>query len=125
MYTEQSDDFERRMQQRLRALGTQEPRCCLSPETDWRTLELHHIEGQANGETLAVVCRNCHRKLNDAQRDHPKPETVEDVELSAFANFLLGLADLLALAVEKLREIARELIARATGQHPQSKGATP
>jgi hypothetical protein len=126
MYTDDhSDDFERREQLRLRRLGTTTPRCCLCGETDSRCLELHHIEGQANGKTLCVVCRNCHRKLSDAQRDHPKPETVEDVELNAFANFLLGLADLIALAVEKLREIARELIARATGQKPRSEGATP
>jgi hypothetical protein len=56
------DDRERRRQKRLRALGTNTPRCASCGEDDPRCLERHHIEGQAYGATLAIVCRNCHRK---------------------------------------------------------------
>jgi hypothetical protein len=115
MCTDHSDDYERRKQNRLRALGTQTPRCCLCPEDDWRCLELHHIEGQAHGETLAIVCRNCHRRLSDAQIDHPEHRDGDDPELSAIARFLLGLADMLELAVAKLREVAVTLLDRARG----------
>ena len=122
MCADHSDDYERRKQKRLRALGTQSPRCALCPETNWQCLELHHIEGRASGETQAIVCRNCHRKLSDAQLDHSQPEEIEDHELNAFGQFLLGLADMLALAVEKLREVALNLIARASGDKPISEG---
>jgi hypothetical protein len=108
------DDRERRRQKRLRALGTNTPRCALCGEDDPRCLERHHIEGQAYGSTLAVVCRNCHRKLSDTQHDHPKADDAED-GACARARFLLGLADLLELAVAKLREVARDLFAPADG----------
>ena len=78
-------DTEAREQARLQRLGTNEPRCGVCGEDDSRTLEKHHIEGRAHGETLAIVCRNCHRKLSDAQLDHPTRANVVDPELNAFA----------------------------------------
>jgi len=116
-------DREAREQARLRRLGTSNPRCCTCGETDTRCLELHHIEGQAHGETLTIVCRNCHRKGSDAQLDHPRPDEVDDTELNAFAQFLFGFADLLELAVIKIREIADALIERVSGAHPKPHGA--
>lgn len=123
MCADHSEDYERRKQRRLRALGSNDPHCCCCGHSDWQDLEAHHIEGRANGETLSIVCRHCHRKLSDAQLDHPKAESVEDAELNSFAHFLLGFADILELAVAKLREIARGLIARVSGEPSQTKGA--
>ena len=106
----QSDlDKDEREQRRLRRLGSTNPSCACCPETDSRCLELHHIAGQKNDpDTLAIICRNCHRKLSDEQLDHPPDATPEDV-LKRIAHFLFGLADMLALIVEKLREFGAEL----------------
>ena len=107
-------DPEDRRQQRLRRLGTQNPRCATCGEPDSRTLELHHIAGRKNGDDLSVVCRNCHRKLSDNQLDRASSAFTKPIsQLDAIGNFLLGLADLLLLAVDKLRECGAWLIEQA------------
>jgi hypothetical protein len=76
-------------------------------------LELHHIAGRRHGDDLAIVCRNCHRKLSDKQRDHVSPGLVESVAPPAnIGHYLLGLADLLAMIVEALRKFGAWLIAQ-------------
>lgn len=108
-------DPEDRRQQRLRKLGTQNPRCVCCGESDDRVFELHHIAGKAHGGDVSLVCANCHRKLSDQQRDHVPPgsEKAEGI-LAKIGHFLLGLADLLGLAVQALREFGRLLIESAT-----------
>jgi hypothetical protein len=69
------------------------PSCIICGENDIRCLEAHHVAGRSVDDTQAIICRNCHAKLSDTQRDHP---TVP------MARKLSGLADLLRL-------IAREL----------------
>jgi hypothetical protein len=59
---------ETRRQKAFERLGTDQPICACCGETDWRCMELHHLEGEQFGKTLVTVCRNCHRKLSDAQR---------------------------------------------------------
>jgi hypothetical protein len=63
-----------------------------------------------------IVCRNCHRKVSDDQEDHPSFDAAADPMLQAIGHFLLGLADLLRLAIEKLSEFGHALIERATLQ---------
>ena len=63
-------DRERRRQRALERLGTDDPCCAICAENDWRCLELHHIAGQAFDDTTMIVCRNCHRKLSDMQKEH-------------------------------------------------------
>lgn len=109
----EDDDYERRKQQRLRALRTPNPRCGTCPEDRWQTLELHHIAGKDHDDTLGILCRNCHRIASDAQRDHPPAQDSIDPYLEAIGRFLLGLADLLGLAVERLVEFGTILIERA------------
>lgn len=111
------DDYEkeqeRRKQKALERLGTNSPVCVLCGETDWRCLELHHIAGKPFDGALAIVCRNCHRKLSDMQKDHPPPTSAPPDPFERIGHFLLGLADLFALLVEKLREFGNDLILRA------------
>ena len=104
---------ERRKQKALERLGTNNPICVLCGETDWRCLELHHIAGKPFDGALAIVCRNCHRKLSDLQKDHPQPVSAPPDPFEGIGHFLLGLADLFALLVEKLREFGHDLISRA------------
>ena len=104
---------ERRRQAAFERLGSNNPACVICGENDPLVLEKHHLEGQAFGDTLVPICRNCHRKLSDIQKDHPKQITEIPDALEIIAHFLLGLADLFAFLVGKLREFAQQLIERA------------
>lgn len=104
---------ETRKQNRLERLGSNNPACVLCGENDDRALELHHIAGKAYDDELVPVCRNCHRKLSDDQKDHPKQICKPPTNPEIIGHFLLGLADLFALLVEKLREFGNCLIQAA------------
>jgi hypothetical protein len=106
-------DRERRRQQRLERLGTNNPRCPGCGEMDWRCFALHHIAGQHFEETMTPLCHNCHAKVGDDQKDHPKQVSTPPNRLEQVGQFLHGLADLLALAVSKLREFGDYLIEEA------------
>jgi hypothetical protein len=107
---------EARKQRRLEKLGTNQPRCGACGECDDRTLEAHHVAGRKNDPATVIVCRNCHRKVSDDQQDHPAFDKAADPMLQAIGHFLLGLADLLRLAIEKLSEFGHALIERAALQ---------
>lgn len=60
------------------------------------------------------MCRNCHRKLSDTQKDHPSAlADGEPPYLERIGQFLLGLADLLEMLIEKMREYGMGLIEAA------------
>ena len=110
---------EARKQKRLEVLGSNHPVCVVCGEDSWQCLEQHHIAGQAYGDDLCNVCRNCHRILSDDQKDHPSQITKNPTSLETIGHLLLGLADLFALIVERLRECGQFLIQaakEATGQ---------
>jgi len=89
-------DREARKQQALERLGSEHPRCKLCGESDWRVLmEEHHIAAKRNGDETVIVCRNCHAKLSDGQRDHAAPPGGTPMQREQLANFLDGLVDLL------------------------------
>jgi hypothetical protein len=113
---------EKRKQRVLERLGTDNPRCVFCGEADLRCLEQHHIAGRAYGEECAPVCRNCHRKLSDSQKDHPPRLTgAQPVLLEQVAHFLFGLADLLEMLISKMREYGQQLI-EAAAQCPPPYG---
>ena len=101
---------ERRKRRRLHRLGDSEPICVSCGEDDDRCLELHHIAGQAYDDAEAIVCRNCHRKLSDDQRDHPPKLGEHPVPLESIGRYLLGLADLFRLIADNLMQFGRQLI---------------
>lgn len=104
---------EARRQRRLEYLGTNEPRCGVCGEPDDRCLELHHVADHGRDDGTVAICRNCHRKVSDDQKDHPRFNSDADPALDRIGHFLLGLADLLRLIVEKLAAFGQELIDRA------------
>lgn len=104
---------ERRRQARLEKLGTNEPRCGTCGEDRWQCLERHHVAGQAYSEDIVLLCRNCHRVVSDVQGDQPTGGAVADPMLFAIGRFLLGLADMLRIIMERLIVFGRELTARA------------
>jgi hypothetical protein len=116
------NSLEERKQIALERLGTDDPRCVVCSEVDWRCLELHHFEQEKYGDDLSIVCRNCHRKLSDAQSDHPPPLPGGVPGLfERIGHFLLGLADLLNLLVEKCVEYGSALIEFAKVQSKQER----
>lgn len=109
---------ERRKQRRLEELGTQTPYCPACGEGDWRCFELHHIAGRAFDPLMVAICANCHRKLTDDQKDHPAKTPAADPELERIGRFLVGLADLFRLIVEKLALWGEALIRQGQSAAP-------
>jgi hypothetical protein len=104
-------DAEARLRKALERLGDDNPKCKYCPEDDPRCLERHEVAGQAFSKAYVIVCRNCHRKLSDAQYDHPpRIDDNPPAALERVGHLLLGLADLLRLAASKLDEIGKALI---------------
>ena len=56
------------------------------------------------------MCRNCHRKLSDAQKDHPRRVGIPPSPLEKVALFLLGLGDMLHLIADRLKQFAGDLL---------------
>ena len=109
-------DHEDRLEQQYKRLRTRSPRCVTCAESNPFCLELHHIAGRKHHEDLSIVCRNCHRKLTDLQKDHA-PEGTEPMGLLAtIGHYLLGLCDLLAMVVTTLRQFGKSLIEAARRQ---------
>lgn len=105
-----------RKQGRLEKLGSNSPICGTCGERDYRVLEKHHVAGRKHDSDIVTVCSNCHRKVTDEQQDHPAFIPAADPVLHAIGMFLLGLADLLELVLEKLSEFGLTLIERASPQ---------
>lgn len=111
-------DHEARKQRRLRLLRSNEPRCATCGEQRWQALELHHVAGRAHDGATIILCRNCHRLASDAQCNHPRSQASIDPHMEMIGRFLLGLADMLRIIVEKLAEFGQTLIARAAASAP-------
>lgn len=104
---------ERRKQTRLGKLGTDNPVCTVCGERDWRVFDQHHTAGRNFDATEQIVCKNDHARLSDNQYDHPAQLSDPPNLLERVGHFLLGLADWLALLIEKFREFGHGLIEEA------------
>ena len=99
-------------------MGSKNLRCHICGEADVRTLENHHLAGRHfDQKSLVFVCRNCHRKLSDLQKDHPQKLTEIPDPIEVIAHFLLGLADFLEFVIQKVREFAQQLIEHLDDPH--------
>jgi hypothetical protein len=105
---------EKRKQRRLESFGTQTPRCAVCGNSDWECLELHHVAGREYDHRTVILCANHHKLVSQDQQDHPSHDPLCDPLLERIGRFLLGLADLLGIAVEALTAFGRELVARAS-----------
>jgi hypothetical protein len=110
-----------RKQRRLEKLGSNNPICGTCGECDYRVLERHHVAGRKHHSDTVVICRNCHRKVSDDQKDHPGCEPDTDQLLHAIGLFLIGLADLLELVLQKLTEFGLALIDRAASETGEAR----
>ena len=116
-------DAEKRRLQALERLGTDHPVCVVCGEKNPLCLEAHHVAGRAFDDQTVPVCRNCHRKLSDAQKDHPGKTGPSPSALERIAHFLLGLGDLLHLIADRLKQFAADLFQVIAAE--KEKGAGP
>jgi hypothetical protein len=107
-------DREKRERAARLRLGSANPKCATCGLSDWTCLEAHHIAGKSFDPMIVIECRNCHRRLSDWQKDHPEQFVKTLSPDEKLAHFLLGMADLFELLVEKLREFSRQLLERLT-----------
>src|SRR4051794_16420786 len=104
-------DKERREIKAYRRLGDWNAACVVCGESNPHCLQLHHLQGKKYSDDEAPLCLNCHKKVTDAQLDHPNPAAKsEPVQLEVIGRWLLGLADLFELLVERLREYGKFLM---------------
>jgi hypothetical protein len=108
-----TEDHEKRKQNRLHKIGSNNPRCATCGNNDWRVLEEHHPGARKRDKLVVLLCANHHRIVTDDQKDHPKDHPNVDEFLARVGNFLLGLADMLRLVLDRLYEFGEELIVRA------------
>jgi hypothetical protein len=108
-------DYDDRLEQQYKRLGTRNPACACCGETDPFCLELHHPAGQQHHEDVVIVCRNCHRKLTNEQHDHVPPGSPEPTgQLTTDGHYLLGLADLFAKIAPMLRKLGSRYIGKSS-----------
>jgi hypothetical protein len=122
------NDFElgrqRREQRALERLGSNNPSCVICSCDDPFALELHHVAGRAFDNETVPVCRNCHARLSDYQRDHSPAKPAGGL-IEPIRRFLLGLADLFEMLVKRLREFATGLAGLDSAGHSQNGEVQP
>lgn len=99
---------EKRLERAYRRLGTRSPICVMCGEKSPHVLERHHIAGRLFNET-AIICRNCHRKVSDPQKDRHGLETFSPDE-TVIGHYLCGLADVLAAIAVTLKTFGERLL---------------
>jgi hypothetical protein len=107
------DEAEKRRRARIQAayrrLGTSTPACSICGEDNPFCLEKHEPGGRKHSDLHVIICRNCHRKLEDARRDHlPSIWTPPD-PVESLSRALQGEADLFERLAKKRRKDARML----------------
>ena len=101
-------EYEAARQRAYQRLGSDDPRCTLCPEDDWRCRELHHLAGVAYDEAGVIVCRNCHRRQSTPWANR-KPPADPPLMVRA-AHLLLGLISFMTAAMEAAHRTALGLL---------------
>jgi|SRR6185437_5103436 len=107
------DEYEKRRRSRIlaayRRLGTSNPACSVCGEDSPFCLEKHEPGGRKHSSLYVIICRNCHRKLEDARRDHLPPIWIPPDAVESLSKALQGEADLFERLATKRRADARML----------------
>lgn len=107
---------ERRNRKALERLGTDHPACVLCGENNPCCLEKHHVAGRVFDGLEVILCRNCHRKQSDVQKDHPKAQSNPPSQTETIGHLLLGLAEFFVELAAKLKEFGLYLINQTLNQ---------
>ncbi len=115
-------DKEHREIRAYRRLGTYDAVCVVCGESNPHCLQLHqqhHLAGRKYSDDTAALCLNCHKKVTDAQLDHPDPAAkAKPTHLEVIGRYLLGLAELFEMLAQRLREFGSLLIEAAANCPP-------
>jgi hypothetical protein len=107
------EDEEKRRRARIRKaharLGTSTPACVICGEDNPFCLELHELGGRKHSDFSVIICRNCHRKLEDDRCDHFPPIWTPPDPLECLSRALMGEADMFLRLADKRRADARML----------------
>jgi hypothetical protein len=98
-----------RIQTAYRRLGTSTPACSICGEDNPFCLEKHEPGGHKHSDLFVIICRNCHRKLEDARRDHLPGIWTPPDPVECLSRALQGEADLFDRLAMKRRTDARML----------------
>jgi hypothetical protein len=104
----ESINEDRRKRQAFERLGTDHPQCVICGESDWRCLEVHHVAGKGYTDDVAILCRNCHRKLSDPSENGPSPSNLP--LMAQIGQWLVGLGDYFIELGRKLKERGNQLL---------------
>jgi len=114
-----SQDYSKNLRKRQRderrrqLLNDPNPSCAVCGEYRVRTLELHHIAGEANSDAVTWLCKNCHALVSEAQYDDPPQLLRHKYYRDPFkqcASLLRGLHHLQTEAAPNLLEMSEGLI---------------
>ena len=107
------DEQERRRRKRIQAiyrrLGTSTPACARCGNDSPFCLEKHEPGGRKYSDLYVILCRNCHRELEDGRRDHLPPIWTPPDPVESLSKAMQGEADLFERLAKKRREDARML----------------
>lgn len=72
-----------RMRSRARTNGTANPFCCVCGEHHWAVrFDLHHFAERKYDDRVIRLCRTCHEKVTDMQKDYPPIPRETDARLA-------------------------------------------
>lgn len=102
-----------RKHNRLRKHGTRFPFCCLCGEHHWVVrYELHHFGERHYDPRTIRLCKSCHDKVSDMQKDYPPIPTGVDRRLAKAITLVRGRIIIGRLSLE----IDEELHATLSGE---------
>lgn len=110
-----------RRQKANERLGSNSPRCIECGNDNFACLEKHHIAGRGYDADTVILCRNCHRIVSDWQKGHPAHRPKPPHQLEVMGRFLMGVADLFELLIDRLEEFGLKLIELAAAA-PATEG---
>ena len=80
-----------RKHERLRKHGTDNPFCCACGEHHWAVrYERHHIAHRKYDPCTIRLCKTCHDKVTDMQKDYPPIPSGTDPRLARIIAMLRG-----------------------------------
>jgi hypothetical protein len=89
---------------RARKNGTRNPFCCVCGEHHWTVrYDLHHFAEREYDDRTIRLCRTCHEKVTDMQKDYPPVPSDTDTRLARMIAMTRGriIMTRLSLAVDE------------------------
>lgn len=100
-----------RKHSRARKNGTINPFCCVCGEHHWAVrYDLHHFAERKYDDRTIRLCRTCHEKVTDMQKDYPPISPDTNPRLARFIAMIRGRIIMNRLSLEVDEELHAWLI---------------